>query len=340
MAKYTTELIINKTIWEKFLLSQNPYSFLQSWDWGETNEECGSKIFRLGFKKDNKLVGICLLIKENAKRGPHLVIPGGPIINWKDKKIVSIFVNCVKKLAIKEQVWFFRVRPELRDSEDNRLFFRKLGFVPAPMHLNAENTWILDISKSEEELLSGMRKSTRYLVKKSLNQELEIEISKDPKTASILFELQKETAKRHNFVGFSEKLFASEIRLFANDNNGAVFICRNGDIVLAAAIIIFYNDTAYYHFSGSVSGHNEIPFSYFLQWQIINEAKRRGLKFYNFWGIAPNNNPNHRFAGVTLFKTGFGGERIDWLHAHDMLINPLYWLTYYFETLRRIFRKL
>lgn len=340
MAKYTTELIINKTIWEKFLLSQNPYSFLQSWDWGETNEECGSKIFRLGFKKDNKLVGICLLIKENAKRGPHLVIPGGPIINWKDKKIVSIFVNSVKKLAIKEQVWFFRVRPELRDSEDNRLFFRKLGFVPAPMHLNAENTWILDISKSEEELLSGMRKSTRYLVKKSLNQELEIEISKDPKTASILFELQKETAKRHNFVGFSEKLFASEIRLFANDNNGAVFICRNGDIVLAAAIIIFYNDTAYYHFSGSVSGHNEIPFSYFLQWQIIKEAKRRGLKFYNFWGIAPNNNPNHRFAGVTLFKTGFGGERIDWLHAHDMLINPLYWLTYYFETLRRIFRKL
>jgi len=340
MAKYTTELIINKTIWEKFLLSQNPYSFLQSWNWGETNEECGSKIFRLGFKKDNKLVGICLLIKENAKRGPHLVIPGGPIINWKDKKIVSIFVNSVKELAKKEQVWFFRVRPELRDSEDNRLFFRKLGYVPAPMHLNAENTWILDISKTEEELLSGMRKSTRYLVKKSLNQGLEIEISKDSKAASILFELQKETAKRHNFVGFSKKLFASEIKLFANDNNGAVFICRKGDVVLAAAIIIFYNDTAYYHFSGSVSGHNEIPFSYFLQWQVIKEAKRRGLKFYNFWGIAPNNNPNHRFAGVTLFKTGFGGERIDWLHAHDMLISPLYWLTYYFETLRRIFRKL
>jgi lipid II:glycine glycyltransferase (peptidoglycan interpeptide bridge formation enzyme) len=109
---------------------------------------------------------------------------------------------------------------------------------------------------------------------------------------------------------------------------------------LAIAIIIFYGDTAYYHFSGSVSGHNELPFSYFLQWQIIKEAKKRGIKYYNFWGIAPNDNPNHRFAGVTMFKTGFGGERIDWLHAHDLPISNKYWLTYIFETFRRVSRKL
>ena len=81
-------------------------------------------------------------------------------------------------------------------------------------------------------------------------------------------------------------------------------------------------------------------FSYFLQWQIIKEAKNRGIKYYNFWGIAPNDNPNHRFAGVTMFKTGFGGERIDWLHAHDLPISNKYWLTYLFESGRRIFRRL
>jgi len=106
------------------------------------------------------------------------------------------------------------------------------------------------------------------------------------------------------------------------------------------AIIIFYGDTAYYHFSASVSGHNELPFSYFLQWEIIKEAKKRGIKHYNFWGIAPNSNPKHRFAGVTLFKTGFGGERVDWLHAHDLPVSPLYYLTYTFETCRRVLRRL
>jgi len=240
------------------------------------------------FQKDKKIVGVCLLIKENAKRGPHLIIPGGPIINWEDKKLITLFINKVKELTKNENCWFVRLRPEIKDSSQSRKSFKSLGFVSAPMHLHAENTWILDISKSEEELLAGMRKSTRYLIKKSLTLDLELEILKDPKSAKILFELQKETAKRHKFVGFSQKLFESEIESFTKDNNAAVFICRKDKTVLAAAIIIFYGDTAYYHFSGSTSKFSEIPFSYFLQWQIIKEAKKRGIKYYNFWGIAPN----------------------------------------------------
>ena len=51
MAKYTAEIITDKNIWEKFVLSQNPYSFLQSWAWGETNEKVGSKIYRIGLIK-------------------------------------------------------------------------------------------------------------------------------------------------------------------------------------------------------------------------------------------------------------------------------------------------
>lgn len=340
MAKYTVEKITDKNIWEKFVLSKNPYSFLQSWAWGETNEKIGSKIFRLGFKKEDKLIGVCLMLKEDAKRGPHLLIPGGPVIDWKDKGLISFFIDEIKNIAVQEKAWFIRVRPELRDSEDSRNLFKSFGFISAPMHLHAENTWILNISKSEEEMLSGMRKTTRYLIKKSLNLNLKLEISKNPKAANILYKLQKETAKRHKFVGFSQKLFESEIESFTKDDNAGLFVCKNGNTILAAAIIIFYGDSAYYHFSGSTSSFLDIPFSYFLQWQIIKEAKRRGLKYYNFWGIAPNSDPNHRFAGVTLFKTGFGGERIDWLHAQDLKVSPLYWVTYIFEILRRTFRRL
>lgn len=340
MAKYAIESIVNKDIWEKFVLSQNPCSFLQSWAWGETNERVGAKIFRLGFKRNSKLVGVCLIIKETAKRGPHLIIPGGPILEWNDKGLVKVFMETIKDIARVERAWFVRVRPELRDSEKSRDLFKKLGFVSAPMHLHAENTWVLDISKSEQELLAGMRKTTRYLVKKSQNLDLQLEIVKNPKAASILFRLQKETSKRHKFVGFSQKLFEEEIASFVKDDKAAVFICRKNSKVLAAAIIIFYGNTAYYHFSGSVSGSSEIPFSYFLQWEIVKEAKRRGLNFYNFWGIAPNGNSRHRFAGVTLFKTGFGGERIDWLHAQDFRVSRKYWLTHAFETTRRILRHL
>jgi lipid II:glycine glycyltransferase (peptidoglycan interpeptide bridge formation enzyme) len=340
MVKYEVENITDKNVWEKFIQSNAPKTFLQSWAWGETNEKEGARIFRLGFKKDGKLAGACLIIKENARRGPHFIIPAGPILNWNDTKLAAYYISVLKDLARKESVWFVRIRPEILDTLENRNLFKKLGGVYAPMHLHAENTWVLDIAPDEEALLANMRKSTRYLIKKSLIQNLNLEITNDTKSAEILFKLQKETTKRHGFVGFPESLFKAEIESFTKDKSASVFICKIKKIPLACAIIIFYGDTAYYHFSASTMKYPKIQSSYFLQWEIIREAKKRGIKYYNFWGIAPEGVSNHRFAGVTLFKTGFGGERVDWLHAHDFPISPLYWLTYIFETARRIFRRL
>lgn len=340
MDKYTTQLIENKNEWERFVLSQKPQSFLQSWNWGETNREVGNRVFRLGFFKGTQLVGGAQIIEERARRGPYFLIPGGPLLDWKNKSLVVFVVEELKKLARQEKVWFIRTRPELLDLPESKKLFSSLGFVPAPMHLHAENTWVLDITPDEEQLLAGMRKTTRYLVRQSLNKGLTVEVHDDSKHIDVLTELQEETILRHKFVGFSEKLFKAQMDHFGQDKEASLFICKKGEEALATAIIIFYGDCAYYHHSGSTSKYRELPFSYFLQWNIIKEAKNRGLKKYNFWGIAPNDNPKHRFAGVTIFKKGFGGERIDWLHAHDLPVSPLYWLTYIFETIRRILRRL
>ncbi len=338
--RYQVKEVQDKSVWDSFLLRKNPQSFLQSWNWGETNRLVGHKIYRLGFYNSGELVGVCLAIKEKAKRGPHFVVPGGPIIDWKNKNLVDAFVSYIKDLGRKEKVWFVRIRPEVHESVEARKLFSSLGMFPAPMHLHAENTWVLDITSSEEEILRQMRKTTRYLVKKSLGMGLIVEESINPGDSTILSKLQEETVKRHKFVGFSEKLFRSQLATFGKDSQASLFICRHKKDVLAAAIIIFYGDVAYYHHSGSVSGNRDIPFSYFLQWEIIKRAKERGCKDYNFWGIAPNDDPKHRFAGVTLFKTGFGGRRIDWLHAHDLPISKFYWMTYVFELARKTLRRL
>ncbi|MCG2686358.1 peptidoglycan bridge formation glycyltransferase FemA/FemB family protein, partial [Candidatus Parcubacteria bacterium] len=326
--------------WEDFVLAQNPQSFLQSWNWGETNQLMEDKIFRLGFFEGERIVGTCLAIKQTARRGPHLIVPGGPLIDWKNKLLVNFVVQTLKDLARREKVWFVRVRPELLDSPAGRDLFANLGFTSAPMHLHAENTLVLDITPDEETLLRGMRKSTRYEIRKSLKLDLQFRQTTDPRAASLLKKLQNETVARHKFVGFPEKLFKAQLETFGQDKQAAMFTCQKDGEILAAAIIIFYGDCAYYHHSGSSTKSRKIPASHFLQWQIIREAKNRGCRHYNFWGIAPTDNPKHRFAGVTTFKKGFGGERIDWLHAHDLPTSPLYRLTYLFETIRRITRSL
>jgi len=340
MGKYEVKEISSKNLWEKFVLQNNPKSFLQSWNWGETNKILGKKIFRLGFTKDKKLVGVCLVIEEKAKRGPHFLIPGGPLFDWENKRLVSFFLKTIKSYAVKQKVWFVRIRPELFDNQKNRKLFSSLGLLPAPMHLHAENTWVLEIDRNDDELLSGMRKTTRYLIKKSLDMNLSVKVYSVPDKTEILDKLQGETVKRHKFKGFSNSLFTAQLATFAKDGQAELVVCGKGEYNLAAAIIIFYGKYAYYHHSGSTSDFREIPFSYFLQWKIIQSAREKGMKFYNFWGIAPNDSPKHRFAGVTLFKTGFGGNRIDWLHAYDLPVSPLYFFTHVFETGRRIMRRL
>lgn len=340
MAEYEVKEIGNKEVWEKFVLSHNPRSFLQSWNWGETNRLMGDKVFRLGFFKNGEQIGVCLLIKQRAKRGPHFLVPGGPIMDWGNRNLVEFFIKTIQELAKKEKVWFVRIRPELLDNDENQKLLSDLGFISAPMHLHAENTWVLNITPDKEELLAGMRKNTRYSIRKSLKIDLTFEETTDSKASRILKKLQDETIARHKFVGFPEKLFRAQLESFGKDNQAKLYVCSLGKVPLVASIIIFYGDYAYYHHSGSSKKAREIPASYFMQWKIIQESKKRGCKYYNLWGIAPNDNPNHRFAGVTLFKKGFGGERVDWLHAVDLPTHSLYWLTYFFETVRRVARRL
>lgn len=340
MGKYSLREIDNKGIWENFVLSQNPGSFLQSWNWGETNKLIGNKVFRLGFYKENILSGVALVIEERARRGAYFLIPGGPLLDWKNSGLVKVFIKSLVSLSKKERVWFVRVRPEIPNTERVKNFFRKLGFADAPIHLHAENTWVLDITDTKEKLFSNMRKGTRYLIRKSQEMNLTLESTTDPKKASILYDLQRETAERHGFVPFPRRLFEAQLETFGKDNQARIFLVSLGGKVLSAAIILFYGDSAYYHHSASTSLYPKVPANYFLQWEVIKEAKRLGFKKYNFWGIAPTDSPRHRFSGVTLFKKGFGGQRIDWLHAQDLPIENLYWATHLFETMRRIWRRL
>ena len=70
------------------------------------------------------------------------------------------------------------------------------------------------------------------------------------------------------------------------------------------------------------------------------EAKRRGMKRYNLWGVAPLENAKHRFYSLSVFKRGFGGEDVSYLPAQDLVINyPKYLINYAVERIRKLRRR-
>lgn len=334
------KIIDQKSVWEKFLTDSDQTSFLQSWNWGEFHSALGRQIFRLGFYQNNQLVGLALLIKIKAKRATYIECPGGPVLNWDDPSLVKAAIQLIKLMAEQNSVSFVRIRPNILKTNERFKQLKNLGFIKAPMHLHAETTWVLNLNQSEEELLKAMRKNTRYSIKQAFKLEVEVIKSLDEADIDTLYNLQLEVVQRRNFIPFSKLHLQQQFQAFAVDNQIQLFKAVYQGQVLAIAFIIFYGREAVYHYSGSSNQLRQIPASYALQWAAILEAKKRGMARYNFWGIAPTANPRHRFSGVTLFKKGFGGQRIDYLPAHDLIMRPSYWFNFIIESWRRLSRHL
>lgn len=326
--------VSNKKEWEAFLGKHPEANFLQSWGWGEFHKKLGHAIFRSGFYKDSTLVGIMLSVKEKARRGTYLTVPAGPIIDWKNKALVSSFKAEIKKIAHENNCAFVRVRPQLESNDFSKQLFKTLGFRSAPMHLHAELTNQLDITKSEEELMANMRKATRYEIRKAEKIGIVISESTDPSSIQSFYDLQLDTARRQGFVPFSYKFLHEQFNIFAQEKHAILYSAFFEKKLLAQAFIIFYGKEGVYHYGASTAEGRTYPGAYLIQWKAIRDAKKRGMTRYNFWGVAKEE--HHRFANLSMFKRGFGGVDVDFLHAQDLIISyPKYIVNFAIEMLRK-----
>lgn len=332
--------IIERLVWESFVLSQPEANFLHSWNWGVFHQALGKKVFYLGIYQDSQLLGVALVIKETAKRGHYLTLGGGPLLDWHQSSSAMELFTYLNSLAQSEHCLFVRVRPQILDTPENKQLFTHLGLHPSPMHLTADLTLQLDLTKSLDQILIEMRKSTRYEIKRIDKLNIKVTSSSDPAQIKDFYQHQLNLAKKHKFVPFSYRFLSEQFQAFLPDNQVLLFHARHNQQLLASAFIIFYGHEAIYHYGISTPQNQHLPGSYAVLWLAIQEAKSRGLTRFNFWGIAPEGKTDHRFSGVTMFKKGFGGQEVAYLPAHDLPTSPLYTATKTFETLRAKFRKL
>ncbi len=320
--------INQRSIWQKFFDDNNSPSFLQSWEWGEFQKKLHYDIIRLGVYDGNKLAAIALVIRIDSRRGKFLFVPHGPIGKI-TKPLITQLLKYLIALSKNENYSFIRISPLLEDNDSHRQLFRKIKFKIAPIYMNAEDSWILPLDKSEDELLVDMRKTTRYLIRKAARDRVVVTRSDDEKDIAGFLKVYKETVEREDFVAFSDQYIRDEFKTFNDVGNVSIFTARYNNEILASAIILFSDSTAFYHQGASI--HSKIPAPYLLQWEAIREAKKRGCRFYNFWGIKiPGRTPKN-WNGLTLFKTGFGGSEARYIPTQDYILSPKYYLTYCYE---------
>lgn len=310
-------------------------NFLQTSTWGKVYEKDGKKVFYLGIFEGKKLIGSSVVILKPAKRGRYLEIPGGPLLDWDgDIKALRFFLKEIAKLAEREKCVFVRMRPNIPDTEQHQKLAERLKLIKSPMHLHAEHTVMLDITKSEEELMAEMRRQTRYEVRRAQKLGIKVSYETSEKAFNDFYDLQLETAERQGFIPSTRHLIMAQHEVFGD--KARIYTATLDGKVLAKGEILLQAPEAVYHEAASTLDGRKLPGAYALQWQIIQDAKALGLKRYNLFGIAPPNSPHHRYAGVTTFKTGFGGEQLAYLSAHDLVIKPFHYrLVHMLETIRK-----
>lgn len=326
---------LDEADWEAAVSHFPEANFLVSWAWGQFQIRMGKQVNYQIYKRDNQVVGTCLFTIERAKRGSYLSCPGTPVLDWQDTQLVSFWLKQVEILAKKEKLSFVRVRPQALDTPDLRQKFNQLGFNLAPMHLTADLTIQLDLTQDLEQILKQMRKNTRYEVRKAEKLGLTSRLSTKVSDIQSFYQHQLELAEKHNFVPFSLNFLKNQFQEFVSrDQAVLVHTYDQSDQLLASAFIITYGQEAVYHYGISTPENQKKPGAYLAQWRAIEYAKKHGCTRYNFWGVNPKDEPNHRFAGVGTFKRGFGGQEVAYLPAHDLPTSWWYNLVRVFETFR------
>lgn len=331
---------VDQAEWDGFVSAREEANFLQSWDFYEFHRARGKKVMRRLVLEGDKIVGAYAGVVETAKRGTYMAMAGGPIIDWSKKTLVKAVFEDIKKWALAEKCVFVRVRPQLPESEESLALMKEMGLKRAPMYLSVEYAGVLDLRKSEEEILAGASQGFRRKLRKAAKAEISVETSSDPAIVKTFYELEVRHAKRQGFVAFSESFLTRQFEAFAKDNEVLMYIARKDGEILAMNFMIFYGPEASYHYGVSSELGTRYSAAPLLHLEAMREARKRGMIRYNLWGIVGLEEKSHRFYGVSEFKRSFGCEELKYTPAHDMILdNRRYQLDRLVETVRKKIRK-
>lgn len=329
--------IENRTKWDSFVTSHPEANFLQSWDFYEFHKARGKKIVRrAAIDTEGNIFAAYAGVVETAKRGTHLAIAGGPIIDWHSKKIVREIFDDIRKVGREANCAFVRVRPQLPLSEKSLQLMQELGLKKAPMYLSVEFAGVLDLNKTREEILTGASQGFRRKLRKAEKAELEITADVEKKSIEEFCKLEKKHAERQQYVAFSESFLTKQFEAFAKNDEVLIYTAKKDGEILAQNFMIFYGPEASYHYGVSSVLGTKYSAAPLLHMAAMDEARKRGCIRYNLWGIVEPDEKTHRFYGVSEFKRSFGCEELKYTPAHDMILNPIkYQLTRIIETARR-----
>lgn len=173
-----------------------------------------------------------------------------------------------------------------------------------------KNTFFLDLTLEEKELLYNMRYNTRYCIRQANKKGISVR-EYGIEHIDEWYKLYLDTARRHKMPLQDQDYFATILKNQDNSKRGVTVKMLMADLdghFLASMFLVLSKERGTYLYGASSSKKDKYMASYLLQWESIKMAKQWGCSEYDMFGSAPNLNQAHPLHGVHIFKKGFGGD--------------------------------
>ena len=175
-------------------------------------------------------------------------------------------------------------------------------------------TLILDLNKTEEELLSAMTKKTRQYIRKSERDGVVIKQIKNREDVAEVMTIYRDTAKRANFALHGDDYYYDLFDMLGENNliYGAYFEGKLVSFVWNA----IGSTTAFELYGGMNDKGQELRANYALKWHAITKCKEWEISRYDMNGLLND--------GVSTFKEGFADHENMLAGTYDYPLSPLY----------------
>lgn len=294
----------------------------QSQEWEQLQKDLGETSF---YREEENFS--YLAIVKPAPLGCYLYLPYGPVAKTNDGFRCAL--KELQNLAREKDAVFIRVEPR------NPAFMKLFPDNTKKTHdLNPKETWVLDLTGTDDVFKNRLPSRLLRYYRNMQKNGIIIEKSHRPDDIKYLLNLQRALAKEKNISTFSEKYLKTELKQpFAT-----LYLVKQGTNILAAGLVFDYDKTRYNLQGAQTDEGRKLHATGILTIQLIKDARDKGLKLFDFWGIAPEGAPsNHPWAGFTNFKKTFAGYEVDFAGTYDLILKPAKYRLYQF--LRNIRRR-
>lgn len=300
------------------LPGDNPF---QSAAWGRYKQNYGWEPQRwIAADEERGVVGALQLLKKNLPFGRSLIwAPGGPQVGFQGtvpEDLEDLFSEGLGEICRANRAAYARVYSFQPPSSSAAGAFS--GFGPPPScKLGSGTTVELDLALSSEQLLAGMDRKHRYLVRRFGEGSLEWRSGREEGLVADLCRLHQEMSSRKKVWAADPEDLRSLVSAF-----GEKILVLTGAIggeAVSGCMVLLKGRSAFYWRAATSPKGREVSAAYPMIFELFKLLKTRGVERFDFGGILPGD-PSAE--GVDHFKKGFGGKIVEYLGEREWAASP------------------